>query len=172
MKLILISPETPRNDEVSVYKSIQHHPKLEHIHYRRKENHSDVIWGDLKDFKNKLVCSDTSIPPFDCKGLHGKKSIFSTSTHSIRDALNCSSLYCYISPLYPSITKFGYKNDELLIGIKSLASIPENWVALGGINIEHITDLKALGFKTIAVLGAVWNNENPKKTVLQLLDAL
>ena len=172
MKLILISPETPHIDEVSIYKSIQHHPKLEHLHYRRKENHSDAIWTDLKEFKNKLVCSDTIIPPFDCKGLHGKKSTFSTSCHSINEAEECLSNYCYISPLYPSITKVDYKNDDLLKDIKSLPRVPENWVALGGIDIECLPELKALGFKTIAVLGAVWNNENPKKAALQLLNAL
>lgn len=171
MKLIIVSPEKNHPKEFDVYNAVYNHPKLAHIHIRKK-NDIKIDWESLKNMAQKLVISQNLSAPIQCLGVHGKSSSFSESAHSLIEATNSKAQFCYIGPIYPSISKKGYENNQLLSEIKKLNDIPKHWVALGGIDFDKIEALKNLGFKTIAVLGGVWQNNEPKDTALKILNAL
>jgi hypothetical protein len=173
MNLIVISPESPHPMETLVYQKLLSEPKITHLHLRRKKALTTLEWKNFRPFASKLIYSDTcGIAPYPCLGIHGELSTTSISTHSVSEANNCSSQYCYISPIYPSISKKGYQNKNLLGAIKKLQHIPENWVALGGITPENVAELKVIGFHNVAVLGAIWNHKNPLKAYDTLLSVL
>lgn len=173
MNLIIVSPETAHPAEAQIYQKIISEPTISHIHLRRKKALTKNEWTTYKPFANKMIFSDScGTPPYRCLGLHGTSSRFSISAHNISEALKSSAKYCYISPIYTSISKPGYSNDALLPAIKELPYIPANWVALGGITAEHFNELKRLGFKNAAVLGTVWNHPKPLQALHNLLHAL
>jgi hypothetical protein len=173
MKLILISPEKPNEFEEAIYQTAFDEPKIAHIHIRRHSPLTNQEWDNLRPFASKLVYSVTcGHPPFKCKGSHGLSSGISVSAHCIEEALRSREQYCYISPIYPSISKKGYSNSTLLGDIKQRCNIPKNWVALGGVSAVRIPEIKQLGFEHAAILGAIWESANPMESFLELLDAL
>lgn len=64
--------------------------------------------------------------------------------------------YTFLSPVFPSISKQGYLPTENLdiSGIKA----PFALVGLGGMDENTLLPVKALGFKEVAFLGAVWGD--------------
>lgn len=173
MKLVVISPENHHAAEKAIYKRIISEPKISHLHLRRKNALSPQEWAFFQPFAKKTVFSRAcGTPPYSCKGEHGQHSKTSSSSHSVLEAYSCRAQFCYISPIYPSISKQGYSNEDLLPAIKELKNIPKNWVALGGIQPDNIEELKILGFKNIAVLGFIWNAPNPSDALDSILNAL
>lgn len=75
----------------------------------------------------------------------------------------------FFGPLYPSISKAGYGPDgELPAG--AIAAVLESRTAaerrtsvlgLSGITLEHLPQVRALGFDGVAVIGAIWNAADP-----------
>ena len=41
-------------------------------------------------------------------------------------------------------------------------------IALGGINLQTINQAKQLGFSGAAMLGGIWENDNPEKTFKEI----
>lgn len=94
------------------------------------------------------------------KPVHMHKSI---STHSVNElfALDASYDYAFLSPVFDSISKAGYKSNfdtEMLKHLFQTYSLPVMPVALGGITPDNIAVAKDIGFKGIAVLGYLWNS--------------
>jgi thiamine-phosphate pyrophosphorylase len=90
----------------------------------------------------------------------------STSTHSIADfnALAPEFEYAFLSPVYPSISKPHYfPQAELLATVKHRTNTRTQLVALGGISREKTLKTLVNGFDAIALLGTIWNTENPIK---------
>lgn len=93
------------------------------------------------------------------------KSI-STSTHSIEDfnSLENDFDYAFLSPVFKSISKENYYPEkDLFEEIKSRRNHKTKMVALGGIDSENIQKSLENGFDDVALLGTIWNNENPLK---------
>jgi len=91
---------------------------------------------------------------------------YSTSTHSIIDfnSLSTEFDYAFLSPVFISISKEGYHPTENLFeALKSRTNNNTKVVALGGINSENIQKTLENDFDDIALLGSIWNNENPIK---------
>lgn len=90
----------------------------------------------------------------------------STSCHSIAEVrtLNSDFRQCFLSPIFSSISKPGYKQgfdkETLEIFLKEQDAI--ECIALGGVCAENINELNAMGFGGAAVLGAIWGNEPAK----------
>ncbi|TDE47001.1 thiamine phosphate synthase [Flavobacterium rhamnosiphilum] len=90
--------------------------------------------------------------------------IISTATHSIEDfnALENDFEYAFLSPIYPSISKPDYVSKiNYLEEIKNRINFSTKLVALGGISAENIQQTLANGFDDIALLGTIWNSNNP-----------
>ncbi|MDR6761222.1 thiamine-phosphate pyrophosphorylase [Flavobacterium sp. 2755] len=91
---------------------------------------------------------------------------FSTSTHSIEDfnSLENDFDYAFLSPVFKSISKENYEpKTDLFEALKSRTNYKTKVIALGGIDAENIQKTMKNGFDDIALLGTIWNNENPIK---------
>ncbi|MET3027114.1 thiamine phosphate synthase [Flavobacterium sp. UW10123] len=88
----------------------------------------------------------------------------STSTHSIQDfnSLENEFDYAFLSPIFKSISKENYHPKiDLFEALKSKTNNKTKAIALGGINAENIQKTLENGFDDVALLGSIWNNENP-----------
>ena len=91
---------------------------------------------------------------------------FSTSTHSIEEfnSLENNFDYAFLSPVFKSISKENYHPKIDLFGaLKSRTNYKTKAIALGGIDAKNIQKTIENGFDDIALLGTIWNNENPIK---------
>jgi len=94
----------------------------------------------------------------------------STSFHAWEEIVAEETTYDYvfISPVFDSISKQGYKAGIDLAGrgrlmqwsLQHKKQLPRV-VALGGINVTNLELLNENGFEGVAVLGAVWESDNP-----------
>lgn len=88
----------------------------------------------------------------------------STSTHSIEDfnSLENDFDYAFLSPVFKSISKENYQPEtDLFEALKSRTNYQTKVIALGGISSENIIKTLENGFEDAALLGSIWNNENP-----------
>lgn len=72
--------------------------------------------------------------------------------------------YCFLSPVYDSISKAGYRSAGFLRTPRrrarlaaALARAPLPVFALGGVEAGRVAELRAAGFAGAAVIGAVWS---------------
>jgi thiamine-phosphate pyrophosphorylase len=81
----------------------------------------------------------------------------STSVHSWKEfeALPAGLAYAFISPIFDSISKPGYRANEALLG-RPEGSLPCMPVGLGGIGADTIGEMISKKWKGAAVLGWVW----------------
>lgn len=98
----------------------------------------------------------------------------SKSCHSIEELNTNLNIYEYItlSPIYDSISKQGYVSN---FTATQLDSIPQNKViALGGVTLERINNIKRYPFIGFAMLGYLFNtaNINELKNKLNLINSL
>jgi thiamine-phosphate pyrophosphorylase len=89
---------------------------------------------------------------------------------------------CFLSPVFDSISKFGYKakfsRQELKEGIAAWKNFQkkenrsQKLFALGGVEAGNIPELAELGFDGAAVLGAVWHHPDPVSALEEILGVL
>ncbi|MBP6610656.1 MAG: thiamine phosphate synthase [Paludibacter sp.] len=67
--------------------------------------------------------------------------------------------YVFLSPLFPSVSKEGYAKDwdfeKLKIALEQKRKF--KIAALGGITLENVQTVRALGFDDFVLLGSIWN---------------
>lgn len=98
--------------------------------------------------------------------IRSDQKIFSTSTHSIKDfnSLDNDFDYAFLSPVFTSISKEDYHpKTNLFKALQSRTNHNTKVIALGGIDSKNIQKALENGFDDIALLGSIWNNENPIK---------
>jgi thiamine-phosphate pyrophosphorylase len=98
--------------------------------------------------------------------IRSDQKIFSTSTHSIEDfnALENDFEYAFLSPVFTSISKEDYHpKTNLFKALQSRTNHNTKVIALGGIDSKNIQKALENGFDDVALLGSIWNNENPIK---------
>lgn len=103
---------------------------------------------------------------FDYPARFSKSCRYTTSTHSIEhfNALEENFDYAFLSPVFKSISKEDYHPKENLFeALKSRTNNKTKAIALGGIDSENIKKTLENGFDDVALLGTIWNNENPIK---------
>ncbi len=88
----------------------------------------------------------------------------SCSCHSIQDVNRAirelSTDYCFLSPVFDSVSKTGYKGRITSDDCRQLATeglLDGKVFALSGVTPEKIPLLKEAGFKGAAILGAAWS---------------
>lgn len=98
--------------------------------------------------------------PFDYQG-H-----VSCSCHYISELKEYKNMYDYLflSPIYDSISKREYRSpfspEEIREAVKE-GIIDTDVMALGGINLDNIIEIKDYGFGGAVVLGDLWNKFDP-----------
>lgn len=98
--------------------------------------------------------------------IRSDQKIFSTSTHSMKDfnSLENDFDYAFLSPVFTSISKENYHpKTNLFEALQSRTNNNTKVIALGGIDSKNIKETLENGFDDVALLGSIWNNENPIK---------
>jgi len=106
----------------------------------------------------------------------GKDLIIGASSHNIeeaKDAETSGASYVNIGPIFTTQTK---NWTEEYLGLEGLKQISEHvsipFSVMGGIKRSHITDLCAVGARTIALVTAVTAEDNPENAARELLDEI
>lgn len=175
--IILISNPAPVNDEHKIIRQI-FEEGLEIFHLRKKEYSEDEIRAFIENipekYRRRIVLHSHYhlADEYGLKGIHVPAvyagdipaGTLSVSFHSPKE-IQKSELpfdYCFLSPVFDSISKEGYKSrfnpDDLKLFLKDRK---EKIIALGGMDEDKIETVKNLGFSGIAWLGAIWQSEYP-----------
>ena len=186
MKLIVISPpNNHRNEQETLEKLFA--LDLEYFHLRKpgfpEEEYKKYLNLIPNQYLNRVVIHNHHqlIEKYPLKGIHythytnnfkylDPQFNFqrSKACHSLSEIPTNPSLYQYVflSPIYDSISKQGYKSKFKLSEVKHFLKRknknPEV-IALGGIELEKVDELKEIGFDGLAVLGTIWQENNLKK---------
>lgn len=116
---------------------------------------------------NRIHFSENARVSSDLEVIDNREGfIKSTSTHTMADfnKLDHCFEYAFLSPVYQSISKPDYKSD--LNAEKAIAertNFKTKLVALGGISTQNIEKTFHLGFDDVALLGSIWNTNQPKQ---------
>ncbi|WP_106827712.1 thiamine phosphate synthase [Parabacteroides pacaensis] len=179
MKLIVISTPHFFNGEADVIFSLMEEG-LEIFHLRKPEGKEEELRQLLKQipdrYHNRIVLHDAFnlAKEFQVKGIHLNSrnreipdyftGSVSRSCHTLEEVINSSNEkvlynYVFLSPIFNSISKEGYVSGfptSTLAKAKEKGILTSKVIALGGIDITNITQIKALGFGGAAVLGFLW----------------
>lgn len=101
----------------------------------------------------------------------------SASFHSLEELNRHRRKYAYVwlSPIFDSISKADYKSrfdlkmieQRLQLWHTRKSYVPQV-VALGGINADNIGQIQQTGFAGAALLGSIWQSQNPVQEWLKL----
>ena len=184
--ILVITPETMVQNEPEVINQM-FREGLDLLHIRKpkisREEMKNFLYRIDKEFYPQLVLhgygdlgKDHHISRFHFKeadrnaGIYKSyvgKNILSTSVHDMEtyNALEKEWEYSFFSPVFPSISKKGYGKDSFLIEEPKYRNNQEvKLIALGGINENNICEVFENGADGAALLGAVWNSDQPLNT--------
>lgn len=183
--LIIISPDKDLENETGLVNELFKNG-LELFHLRKPDMKEDEQRQYLEKidraYLNKISIHQHHqlAKDFDLKYLHFKESFrnsflfdkakrnnytISTSYHSHNDPFVANEKYdyCFLGPVYNSISKKGYDqriNEDVKIKQEKVST---KIFALGGITTKNTEALLNRGFSGIAVLGSIW--QEPKKSL-------
>ena len=79
--------------------------------------------------------------------------------------------YVFLSPVFASISKIGYKSSFNEVSLKeATATTSFRVVALGGVDEENIHKAREMGFYGVALLGCVWKSPDPVQKFIRILE--
>jgi thiamine-phosphate pyrophosphorylase len=97
----------------------------------------------------------------------------STSLHLINSIMryNPEFDYVFLSPIFDSISKVGYKNTFSDVTLRdALKKTKYEVLAMGGVNYEVLEKVKEYGFKGFALLGSIWISPDPVEEFKRVLE--
>jgi thiamine-phosphate pyrophosphorylase len=181
--ILVITPETIVQNETEIINQL-FQEGLDLLHIRKpmisREEMKNFLYGIDEEFYSQLVLHGYGDLGKDhhTSRLHFReadrnagiykshigKNILSTSVHDMEtyNALGKEWEYSFFSPVFPSISKKGYGEDSSLIEeMKYRTNQEVKLIALGGINENNICKVFENGADGAALLGAVWNSDQP-----------
>ncbi|MBX7243746.1 MAG: thiamine phosphate synthase [Bacteroidia bacterium] len=193
MKLIVISPPDFIPEEVAAVNALLEKDSGFVFHLRKPEAERMEFEGYLKeinpDFYSRIMIHQhhSLLHSYPLKGLHyggGEGSeqfpagdkVYSKAVHSLAEIRAFGQKYDYylLSPVFESISKKGYSSAFSLEEIKELLKKNDRGFnpvyALGGIEPDKISLIKAVGFEGVAVLGYLWENFRKNRSISELSD--
>ncbi|MFO7962425.1 MAG: thiamine phosphate synthase [Desulfobacterales bacterium] len=188
LALAVISPSHTTDDEIGILVNLFSRG-LEVYHFRKPEFSLERTAAFLdhipERFHNRIVLHNHHrlVERFGLRGIHytearRKKELdrlsgirrdrpgltLSSSFHLIGDIERQGHVfdYLFLSPVFDSISKKNYTAAFDSIQLQAfLASWPRPVYALGGVDATRIPAVRKLGFSGAAVLGAVWEHNDP-----------
>ncbi|MFV5698235.1 thiamine phosphate synthase [Flavobacterium sp. ZT3R17] len=103
-------------------------------------------------------------PEESFKKWKGNRFTLTTSVHSMTDFEELSNVYDYafFGPVFESISKPNYiSNIDFEKELKQRNNNKTALIAVGGITSERIKTALKYGFEDVALLGTIWNSNNP-----------
>lgn len=132
-------------------------------------NNNEHVFKQYKALINKINSTYTHLSTTDCLYVNNysvELPKLSTSVHCISEVNKLSTNIdrAFISPIYPSISKRGYiPTIDWTEELKQRTNNRVTLVALGGITPFHIESIHTMGFDDYALLGTIWEAEQPLK---------
>jgi thiamine-phosphate pyrophosphorylase len=183
--IVVISPEQNLPNE-SLWVNRLFEEGLERFHVRKPSIDDSSVIDYLKQidsaYYSKLVLHDRphvaayfGLTHFhysqkERNGLLSKSkdnSFFSTSVHGIEEFNTLGNFwdYAFLSPIFPSISKAGYGVVSAVSKqLKFRTNYSTKLIGLGGITPQNMQEVLAKGADGVALLGAIWQSENPLET--------
>lgn len=156
---------------------------MHRLHLRKPGSSKEEMMKWLEqikpEFRNKIVLHDYHdlTPKYNLGGIHinsrnpeipswASDYTISRSCHSIDEIQSFAKDYDYVflSPIFDSISKEGYKAAFSFQQLKAVMSY-NNVIALGGVSLDNIQEVKKLGFSGGAILGDLW--EKPLSSIAE-----
>lgn len=187
MRLIVITQPDFFNGEAELINTL-FACGLQTLHLRKPyssyEEINNLLQSIDKYHHSKIVIHDhfNLIEKYDLKGVHlNRRNSDIENRHNISVSISCHSIdelktltstydYVFLSPIYDSISKIGYKasfTEEELLQAKDNGFINSKVIALGGITDKRLDDIAKFGFSGAAILGDVWANTNKYFDILK-----
>lgn len=178
MRLIIITRPDFFQDEADYITSLFRHG-LAILHLRKPQASLSEIRDLLKEipyeFYPRIVLHDafSLTAEFPVGGIHlngrnplppnGYKGNISRSCHSFDEVKDYKEVcnYLFLSPIYNSISKENYHSAFMKSELEQAAGnniIDQKVIALGGINMDRLPQLKTWHFGGAAFLGDIWNH--------------
>lgn len=173
MRLVLISNPINTMSEYDTIATLLE-AGVDQFHLRKPDGDEETILKYLnripKEFRPKVTLHGYRhlAIKYNLGGLHEPKGesfqnwegLKSRSLHSLDELSSHADLdYAFVSPVFDSISKEGYKSNfdpqELKTGL-SAKTTKTKTIALGGVDIHNAESAFDMGFDGIAVLGAIW----------------
>lgn len=175
--IIIISSPASLTDEHEIIRQL-FNEELEIFHLRKNEYSESELRKFIelipeRHFKKIVLHSHYHLAvEYGLKGIHVPHTFrgavpgrtVSISFHALEEIQKVEIRFDYgfLSPVFDSISKEGYKSRFNLNEVKLfLKHRNEKIIALGGIDEDKIETVKDLGFSGIALLGAIWQSEHP-----------
>ena len=160
--------------------------KFEYVHLRKPgclpQQLKELIETVPADLRHRLTLHDCHeiASETGAGGIHlnyrnphipaGWRGRISRSIHSIEeiDAITPGDDYAFLSPVFPSLSKPGYRHNFDLQTLRD--RLTPRIYALGGVTHENLPDVEAMGFAGAAMLTAAWSRPIDMKAFrLQLI---
>lgn len=177
MKIILITPPTYFVEEDKIITAL-FEEGLDILHLRKPD--SSPMYAERlltlipEQYHKRIVVHDHFYlkEEFHLKGIHlNHRNPLKPSHYKGHTSCSCHSLeevkekkhqhdYVFMSPVFDSISKLSYRSSYSDIELKKAHKsgiIDKRVIALGGIDINNIKEVKSYGFGGAAILGALWN---------------
>lgn len=185
--VIIITPPRSLPDEESIVNRLFENG-LHLLHLRKpgadRETLENFIRGIEPRFRERVIVHDhfELVEKYGLKGIHLKHDQAATFTERERYphvSVSCHSFeeigslaftpdYVFLSPVFDSISKAGYKTAfDLNLLKERLKTVPVPVVALGGITPDKVTACRKAGFDGVALLGYIW--EKPSEALSRFL---
>ncbi len=193
MKLVVITRPDFFEGETDIVNDL-FRSGMERLHLRKPKASEDELSAWLQSIDNqyyeKIILHDcfSLAEKFRLGGVHlnSRNPEAPHSTRGITVSRSCHSIaelaehkshcnYLFLSPIYDSISKEGYGAAYSRIDLERAAAegiIDDKVLALGGVNLEHIPDIRSMGFGGAVVLGALWQAKSPTEYLKALMKAL
>lgn len=192
--ILVITPELMMPGETDTINQL-FQEGLDLLHIRKPRiSHSEMIEFIAKideAFHSQLVLhthydlgKEYNISRFHFREIDRKEEIYkpfaeentiSTSVHDITtyNTLDKEWEYAFISPFFPSISKKGYGLDSTIKDEIKHKNHPDvKLIALGGIDQDNIQEVFKTEADGAALLGAIWESEEPLKVFKKCRNAL
>jgi thiamine-phosphate pyrophosphorylase len=199
MKLVVISPEHDEPREIAVLGAL-FAAGLERYHVRKPHWPAAQLETWLRmlpeDWRPRLVLHSHHelVEKFNLGGHHWRddgsaprtpsanNSFISRSCHDLATLRAALGHYdsVFFGPVFPSISKpgrglsdnFPPKELSLLLNSRTANERRTTVLALGGITAAGFPQIRVFGFDGVAVLGAVWQADDPVAAFCEIQDAV
>lgn len=185
-KIVVVTPEQSRVDEAEAVRRLfdggllRLHVRKPHFDEEAMRRYLDALAPSLL---SRVVLHDHLHlgATYGVEGVHlnrrnpkapdGWGGVVGCSCHTLEEVVESvdTTDYCFLSPLFDSVSKAGYTSrftPETLAAACRAGTINSRVIALGGITPDNVRRLPRWGFGGAAVLGCVWQLD----TIEQLIE--
>ena len=117
----------------------------------------------------------TDLPAAELRKLAGHHLIIGVSTENLpqaQQAVRDGATYIGVGPMFPTSTKEKPRLAGPAYAAEATAAIPIPCVAIGGINLQNVEQLTAVGTRAVAICGAIISDPDPAARCAELIKKL